>query len=43
MIDIGKNAPLFEVGVVLFDIMDVMWRTGRCPQQGTLDWWREQQ
>lgn len=25
------------------DIMDVMWRTGRCPQPGTLDWWRTQQ
>lgn len=59
-IGVGKNAPLFEVGVVLFDIddeagrevafghwhvdiMDVMWRTGRCPQQETLNWWRTQQ
>ena len=25
------------------DIMDVMWRTGFCPQPGTLDWWRTQQ
>lgn len=25
------------------DIMDVMWRTGRCPQPDTLEWWRGQQ
>lgn len=61
---VGKDAPLFEIGVQLFelhahgderngrevahghwhvDIMDVMWRTGRCPQSDTLDWWRKQQ
>ena len=24
------------------DIMDVMWRTGFCPQPDTLSWWRQQ-
>jgi len=55
---VGVNAPLFEIGVQLFnpiegklgdslfipvDIMDVMLRTGRCPQPDTLQWWREQE
>jgi len=55
---VGNNAPLFEIGVQLFnpmedslgdtmflpvDIMDVMLKTGRCPQPEILQWWREQE
>lgn len=57
-VGLGVTAPLFEIGVVLFDpkeckpleelslqvdLMDVMWRTGFCPQPETLDWWRKQE
>ncbi len=48
------GVPIFEIELTMFnlpdisskridvDIIDVMWRTGFCPQPGTLEWWRRQ-